>query len=59
MTLDPQTAGSVVDACAAAVVVIGIGVAGTRSIGRSIWLVAAQSALTGAAAIAVGLGTGA
>lgn len=59
MTLDPQTARAVVDACAAAIVVIGIGVAATRSIGRSIWLVAVQSILTGVAALVVGLGTGA
>jgi hydrogenase-4 component E len=59
MTLDPQAAGALVDVCAAAVVVLGIGVAATRSIGRSIWLVAAQSMLIGLAAIIVGLGTGA
>ena len=57
--MDPETARAIVDACAAAIVVIGIGVAATRSIGRSIWLVAAQSILTGVAAIVVGLGTGA
>jgi hydrogenase-4 component E len=59
MTLDQQTASALVDACAAAIVFLGIGVAATRSIGRSIWLVAAQSILTGLAAVVVGLGTGA
>lgn len=59
MTLDPQTAGALVDACAAAIVILGIGVAATRSIGRSIWLVGVQSMLTGLAAVVVGLGTGA
>ena len=59
MTLDPQTARALVDACAAAIVVLGIGVAATRSIGRSIWLVAVQSILTGLAALAVGFATGA
>jgi hydrogenase-4 component E len=59
MTFDPQTARTLVDACAAAIVAIGIGVAATRSIGRSIWLLAVQSMVTGVAAIVVGLATGA
>lgn len=59
MILDPQTASSLVDVFAAAIVAIGVAIAATRSIGRSIWLVAAQSILTGAAALVVGLGTGA
>lgn len=59
MTIDPRTAGEIVDACAAAVVVLGVGLAATRSIGRSIWLVAIQSALVGVAALGVGLATGA
>lgn len=59
MIIDPQVARGLVDACAAAIVVLGIGVAATRSIGRSIWLVAVQSIVTGLAAVAVGLGTGA
>ncbi len=54
-----EVARGLVDACAAAVVVLGIGLAATRSIGRSIWLVAVQSIVTGLAAVAVGLGTGA
>ena len=59
MTIDPHVAAGLVDTCAAAIVVIGILMAATRSIGRSIWLVAVQSGLTGVAALAVGLGTGA
>jgi hydrogenase-4 component E len=59
VTIDPRTASELVDACAAAVVVLGIGLAATRSIGRSIWLVAIQSALVGVAALGVGLATGA
>ena len=59
MILDPQLARALVDASAAAIVVLGIGVAATRSIGRAIWLVAAQSMLVGGAALVVGLATGA
>jgi len=59
MTIDPRTASEIIDACAAAIVVLGIGLAATRSIGRSIWLVAIQSALVGVAALTVGLATGA
>ena len=59
MTIDPRTASELVDTCAAAIVVLGIGLAATRSIGRSIWLVAIQSAFTGVAALGVGLATGA
>lgn len=59
MTIDPRVAAELVDVCAAAIVVVGIGLAATRSIGRAIWLVALQSALTGVAALAVGLATGA
>ena len=59
MTIDARTASEIIDACAAAIVVLGIGLAATRSIGRSIWLVAIQSALVGVAALTVGLATGA
>ncbi|HEY8238205.1 MAG TPA: hypothetical protein VIF63_02115 [Candidatus Limnocylindrales bacterium] len=54
---DLTTTLAVVDACAAGIVVLGVGMAATRSIGRSIWLVAGQSVLTGVAALAVGVGT--
>jgi len=59
MSLDPRLAGEIVDACAALIVVVGVGLASTRSIGRSIWLVAIQSILVGIAAIGVGAATGA
>ncbi|HEX2753914.1 MAG TPA: hypothetical protein VHM48_00535 [Candidatus Limnocylindrales bacterium] len=58
MTLDPAAAASIIDACAAAIVLVGVGLAATRSIGRSIWLVAIQAILAGVAAIGVGLATG-
>jgi len=58
MTLDPRLAAEVVDACAAAIVVLGVLLAATRSIGRSIWIVALQSVFVGLAAVAVGLATG-
>jgi hydrogenase-4 component E len=58
MTIDPRTAAELVDTCAAAIVVLGVGLAATRSIGRAIWLVAIQSVLTGVAAIGVGVATG-
>jgi hydrogenase-4 component E len=57
MTIDPRTAAELVDACAAAIVVLGVGLAVTRSIGRAIWLVAVQSVFTGVAALGVGLAT--
>ena len=44
-----------VDACAAGIVVLGVLMAVTLSIGRCIWLLAAQSALVGATALGVGL----
>lgn len=59
MTVDARLAAELVDACAAAIVVVGIGLAATRSIGRSIWLAAVQSCLTGVAALIVGVSTGA
>jgi hydrogenase-4 component E len=58
MTLDPRFAAEVVDACAAVIVVLGVLLVSTRSIGRSIWLVGLQSAFVGFAALAVGLATG-
>jgi hydrogenase-4 component E len=57
MTIDPRSAAELVDMCAAAIVVLGVGLAVTRSIGRAIWLVAAQSVFTGVAALGVGLAT--
>jgi hydrogenase-4 component E len=57
MNLDPLAAARLLDACSSGIVVVGILIAGTRSIGRAIWLVAAQSILLAAAALAVGLAT--
>jgi hydrogenase-4 component E len=59
MTFDPRFAAEVVDACAAVVVVLGVLLVATRSIGRSIWMVALQSAFIGLGALAVGLAIGA
>ncbi len=53
--LGASTAAMIVDAAAVAILVLGVVLAGTRSIGRAVWIVALQSALGGVAAIAVGL----
>lgn len=58
MTLDPVAAARLVDACAAGIVLVGILISGTRSIGRAIWLVAVQAILVATTAIGVGLATG-
>ncbi len=59
MTFDPIAAAQLVNTCAAAIVLVGVLMAGTRSIGRSIWLVGLQAMLLGVAGIGVGLATGA
>jgi hydrogenase-4 component E len=59
VNIDPAAARTLVDACAAAIVLLGVGLAASRTIGRMIWLVAIQSILVGVAAIGVGLATGA
>jgi len=59
MSVDPYAAARLVDTCAAAIVVIGVLMAGTRSIGRSILLVGLQAVLLGVAGIGVGIATGA
>jgi len=53
-----MTAADVIDLCAAGIVGLGVLLAITRSIGRSVWLVAAQSALGAVAAISVGISLG-
>jgi len=53
-----MTMTTLIDLCAAGIVGLGVLLAVTRSIGRSIWLVAAQSALGALAAIGVGLSLG-
>lgn len=58
MTLDLATAAHLLDACAAGIVLIGVLMAGTRSIGRAIVLLAVQSTLLALAAAIVGASTG-
>lgn len=58
MSLDLATAARLVDACAAGIVLVGVLIAGTRSIGRAILLVGAQAVLLASAAIAIGVSTG-
>lgn len=58
MTMDPLLAAQVVDTAAAGIVLLGVLIAATRTISRTIWGAAAQSVLVGVAAIAVGLATG-
>ena len=53
-----MTTTQIVETCSTGIVFIGVLLMVTRSIGRSIWLLAAQSALVGAAAIGVGLTQG-
>ena len=52
MTLTAVDAARLLDACSAGIVVFGVLIAGTRSIGRAIWLVAAQAILLSAAVAA-------
>lgn len=58
MIQDPLQAARLLDACAAGIVVVGVLIASTRSIGRAIWLVALQSILLGLASLAVAAATG-
>jgi hydrogenase-4 component E len=58
VTLTALDAARILDACSAGIVLFGILIAGTRSIGRAIWLVAAQAILLSAAIAAVGVATG-
>ena len=57
MNFDPASAARLLDPCSAVIVVVGILVAGTRSIGRAIWLVAAQALLLAVATLGVGVAT--
>ena len=54
----PADAARLLDTCAAGVVLIGVLIAGTRSMGRAIWLVAVQAVLLSAAVVGVGVATG-
>lgn len=58
MTVDLATAARLLDACAAGIVLVGVLIAGTRSIGRAILLVGAQAVFLAAAALIVGISTG-
>lgn len=57
-TFTPVDAARLLDTCAAGVVLIGVLIAGTRSMGRAIWLVAVQAVLLSAAVVSVGIATG-
>jgi hydrogenase-4 component E len=57
-SFNPADAARLLDTCAAGVVMIGILIAGTRSMGRAIWLVAVQAMLLSAAVVGVGVATG-
>lgn len=57
MNFDPASAARLLDACSAGIVLVGILIAGTRSIGRAIWLVGAQAILLAVAAFGVGVAT--
>jgi hydrogenase-4 component E len=54
---ESAVATQIVNACAAAIVALGVLVVATRAIGRTIWMVALQSVFAGIAAVAVGLST--
>ncbi len=58
MSLDAAAAAELVDSFAAAIVILGVLIAVTRSIGRAIWMVAVQSVLVGLSAVVVGVATG-
>jgi hydrogenase-4 component E len=58
VSFTPADAARLLDTCAAGVVMIGILIAGTRSMGRAIWLVAVQAFLLSAAVVGVGVATG-
>jgi hydrogenase-4 component E len=57
ITLTALDAARLLDATSAGIVLVGILIAGTRSIGRAVWLVAAQAILLSAAIAGVGLAT--
>jgi len=58
MNITMLDAAHFLDTCAAGIVLVGILITGTRSIGRAIWLVAAQAILLSAVVVVVGLATG-
>jgi hydrogenase-4 component E len=56
--ITPADAARILDACGAGIVLIGVLIAVTLSMGRSIWLVAAQAVLLAVAVAGVALATG-
>ncbi len=58
MTFTALDAARLLDTCSAGIVVFGVLVAGTTSIGRAIWLVAGQAVLLAVAVAGVGFATG-
>lgn len=57
MTFTALDAASLLDTCSAGIVLFGVLVAGTTSLGRAIWLVAAQAVLLAVAVAGVGIAT--
>jgi hydrogenase-4 component E len=57
MNITPLDAARFLDTCSTAIVLVGVLIAGTRNIGRAIWLVAAQAILLSLAVAGVGLAT--
>jgi len=56
-TATALNAAQLLEACSAGIVLVGILIAGTRSIGRAIWLVALQTILLAVAVAGVGVAT--
>jgi hydrogenase-4 component E len=57
MNITAIDAARLLDTCSTCIVLIGVLIAGTRNIGRAIWLVAAQAILLSVAVAGVGLAT--
>ena len=55
--MSAMDAARLLDTCSTGIVLIGVLIAGTRNIGRAIWLVAAQAILLSVAVAGVGLAT--
>jgi hydrogenase-4 component E len=58
MNVTVLDAARFLETCSTAIVLVGVLIAGTRSIGRAIWLVGAQAILLSAAVACVGFATG-
>jgi hydrogenase-4 component E len=57
MNITALDAARLLDTCSTGIVLVGVLIAGTRNIGRAIWLVAAQAILLSVAVAGVGLAT--